>query len=145
MPGRATSIMLPRQSQGLYLLQRIRDEAHRFAITSHRKQRTKEGLASRLDSVPGVGPHRRRLLLQHFGSIQDILDASTEELLAVPPGTTRLLGLFAQVDTFAGEPEEALRAAEAENRLLREMLRLARIRMFGPAAERRAILEEGRP
>lgn len=90
LPGRATSIMLPRQSQGLYLLQRIRDEAHRFAITSHRKQRTKEGLASRLDSVPGVGPHRRRLLLQHFGSIQDILDASTEELLAVP-GITRNL------------------------------------------------------
>jgi excinuclease ABC subunit C len=90
LPGRPTSLMLPRQSQGLYLLQRIRDEAHRFAITSHRKQRTKEGLASRLDSVPGVGPHRRRLLLQHFGSIQDILDASIEELVAVP-GITRNL------------------------------------------------------
>ncbi len=90
LPGRPDPLRLPRQSQGLYLLQRIRDEAHRFAITSHRKQRTKEGLASRLDSVPGVGPHRRRLLLQHFGSIQDILDASIEELIAVP-GITRNL------------------------------------------------------
>jgi excinuclease ABC subunit C len=90
LPGRPDPLRLPRQSQGLYLLQRIRDEAHRFAITSHRKQRTKEGLASRLDSVPGVGPHRRRLLLQHFGSIQDILEASIEELIAVP-GITRNL------------------------------------------------------
>lgn len=83
VPGRETSLLLPRHSQGLYLIQRIRDEAHRFAITAHRKRRSKEGLASRLDSVPGIGPTRRRLLLTHFGSIESILAASTEELTAV--------------------------------------------------------------
>jgi len=59
-PGRRDSIILPRHSQGLYLLQRIRDEAHRFAITAHRKARGKGGVASRLDAIPGVGPARRK-------------------------------------------------------------------------------------
>ncbi|MDD5468726.1 MAG: excinuclease ABC subunit UvrC [Anaerolineales bacterium] len=90
VPERSASILLPRQSQGLYLLQRIRDEAHRFAITSHRKLRTKQGLASRLDSIPGIGPARRKLLLNHFGSIHDIQNASFEELSAVPGITPRL-------------------------------------------------------
>lgn len=83
IPGRPTPIRLPRQSQGFYLIQRVRDEAHRFAITAHRKLRTKKGLASRLDSIPGIGPGRRRLLLNHFGSIHDIQQASLEELTAV--------------------------------------------------------------
>lgn len=84
IPSQEKSILLPRHSQGFYLIQRIRDEAHRFAITSHRKLRTKEGLASRLDAIPGVGPAKRKLLLSHFGSIQDIQQASLEELTAVP-------------------------------------------------------------
>jgi len=91
VPGQAVSILIPRQSQGLYLVQRIRDEAHRFAITSHRRLRTKEGLASRLDAIPGIGPARRKLLLSHFGSIQDIQQASEEELLAVPGITTKIV------------------------------------------------------
>src|SRR3990170_3205381 len=82
VPGQSSPIILARQSQGLYLVQRIRDEAHRFAITSHRKQRTKKGLASRLDAIPGVGPARRKQLLDHFGSILDIQQASLEELSA---------------------------------------------------------------
>ncbi|MEW5872462.1 MAG: excinuclease ABC subunit UvrC [Chloroflexota bacterium] len=90
VPGRAQSILLPRQSQGLYLVQRVRDEAHRFAITSHRRLRTKQGLASRLEIVPGIGPARRKLLLNHFGSIEDIQDASIEELTAVPGITPAL-------------------------------------------------------
>jgi len=90
VPGQPNSILLPRQSQGLFLIQRIRDEAHRFAITSHRKLRTKEGLASRLETVPGIGPARRKQLLSHFGSIQDIQEASLEELLAVPGITQKL-------------------------------------------------------
>jgi excinuclease ABC subunit C len=90
VPEISNPIILPRQSQGLYLVQRVRDEAHRFAITSHRKLRTKEGLASRLDSIPGIGPARRKLLLSHFGSIQDIQDASMEELTAVPGITLKL-------------------------------------------------------
>jgi excinuclease ABC subunit C len=88
MPGRPTSLLLPRQSQGLYLVQRIRDEAHRFAITAHRKRRDKAGIASRLDTVPGIGPARRKALLNYFGSVDQILKASPEELQAVP-GITR--------------------------------------------------------
>jgi len=90
IPGRSSSILLPRQSQGLFLLQRLRDEAHRFAITSHRKLRTKTGLASRLDGIPGIGPARRKLLLKHFGSIQDIQNASMEELTAVSGITEKI-------------------------------------------------------
>lgn len=90
VPGRSNSILLPRQSQGLYLIQRVRDEAHRFAITSHRKLRTKQGLASRLDSVPGIGPARRKLLINHFGSVHDIQEASLDELTAVQGITPKL-------------------------------------------------------
>ncbi len=84
LPDRAESILLPRHSQGLYLLQRIRDEAHRFAITAHRNTRSKKGLASRLESIPGVGPARRKALLGKFGSIKGILAASVEEISAIP-------------------------------------------------------------
>jgi len=90
VPEQAISILLPRQSQGLFLVQRIRDEAHRYAITSHRNRRTKEGLASRLDVVPGIGPARRKQLLSRFGSIEDIQQASLEELMAVPGVTEKI-------------------------------------------------------
>ncbi len=83
-PHRSNSLMLPRHSQGLYLVQRIRDEAHRFGITAHRARRSKQGLASILDSVPSIGPARRKALLKHFGSIDKIREASIEELAAVP-------------------------------------------------------------
>ena len=86
IPGKAASILLPRQSQAFFLVQRIRDEAHRFGITGHRRQREKIGLASRLDAIPGVGPARRRQLLQAFGSIEGIRVASVEQLAGhVPP------------------------------------------------------------
>jgi excinuclease ABC subunit C len=80
VPGQHESIFLERHSQGLYLLQRIRDEAHRFAITAHRKRRSKQGLASRLDVIPGIGPTRRKALLNAFGSIEGIKDAPAEEI-----------------------------------------------------------------
>ncbi len=83
-PHRSNALMLPRHSQALYLVQRIRDEAHRFGITAHRKKRTKLGLASQLDSIPGIGPTRRKALLKHFGSMDKIREASVEELAAVP-------------------------------------------------------------
>jgi excinuclease ABC subunit C len=83
LPYQSNSLVLPRNSQGLYLLQRIRDEAHRFAITAHRNRRTKAGLASTLDAVPGIGPVKRRRLLAHFGSIEAIKQASVEELTAI--------------------------------------------------------------
>jgi excinuclease ABC subunit C len=81
--GKKKSMLLPRDSQGLYLLQRLRDEAHRFAITAHRAQRSKRGLASQLDSVPGIGPAKRKALLSTFGSLDKIRVASPEELTNV--------------------------------------------------------------
>ena len=82
LPDRSDPIVLPRDSQGLYLLQRIRVEAHRFAIGYHRKLRTKKSLASVLEEIPGIGPKRRQALLKHFGSIEAIRQASVEELAA---------------------------------------------------------------
>lgn len=90
VPQQSHPILLARQSQGLYLVQRVRDEAHRFAITSHRKQRTRVGLVSRLDSIPGIGPSRRKKLLKHFGSIQKIQEASIDELANIPGITTKI-------------------------------------------------------
>ena len=80
LPGRSDSVRLDDHSQGFYLVQRIRDEAHRFAITAHRNQRGKIGLVSRLDAIPGVGPARRKELINRFGSIDGILAASIEEI-----------------------------------------------------------------
>jgi excinuclease ABC subunit C len=77
-------LILPHHSQGHYLVQRIRDEAHRFAITAHRARRTKQGMASALDSLPGIGPVKRKALLKHFGSVDKIREASVVELIAVP-------------------------------------------------------------
>jgi excinuclease ABC subunit C len=82
-PHNSQPLILPRHSQGLYLVQRIRDEAHRFGITAHRNKRSKLGLASQLDSIPEIGPTRRKALLKHFGSIDKIKEASIEELSAV--------------------------------------------------------------
>jgi excinuclease ABC subunit C len=84
-PDKATPLMLPRHSPALYLMQRIRDEAHRFGITAHRKKRSKLGLASRLDAIRGIGPARRKALLNQFGSIERIRAASLEELRTIVP------------------------------------------------------------
>lgn len=83
-PDNPNPLLLPRRSQALYLVQRVRDEAHRFAITSHRKQRTKLGMASRLEQIQGIGPTRRKQLLKAFdNSIDNIRNASIEELMQV--------------------------------------------------------------
>jgi len=87
-PNDPISIRLPKSSQGLYLIQRIRDEAHRFAITAHRNRRSKISIASQLDKIPGVGPIRRKALLANLGSIEGIISASDEELLEIS-GITR--------------------------------------------------------
>ena len=83
-------IRLDRRSQGLYLLQRVRDEAHRFAITYHRGLRKSRGMASALDEVPGVGPKRKKALLRKFGTIRAIREAHTDEI-ASTAGMTRHL------------------------------------------------------
>ncbi|HLO02042.1 MAG TPA: excinuclease ABC subunit UvrC [Symbiobacteriaceae bacterium] len=82
--GREEWIRLPRGSQGLYLLQRIRDEAHRFAITYHRALHRKAATKSRLEEIPGIGPVRRKALLKEFGSVKRIREASLEEIAGVP-------------------------------------------------------------
>ena len=83
LPQRSDPVILNRRSQGLYLMQRIRDEAHRFAITAHRNRRSKLSIASRLDSVAGIGPARRRALINRFGSIEGIRNATLEQLMEI--------------------------------------------------------------
>ncbi|MEX1296044.1 MAG: helix-hairpin-helix domain-containing protein, partial [Candidatus Limnocylindrales bacterium] len=84
VPGRSEPIVLPAASQALYLLQRLRDEAHRFAITYHRQLRGKAATRSALDDLAGVGPARKRALLRVFGSSRALKGATTEEIAAVP-------------------------------------------------------------
>ncbi len=81
--GSPRPIMLPRKSEGLYLVQRVRDEAHRFAITAHRSQRVRQGIKSQLDEIPGIGPAKRNRLLQHFGSLEKIQHAEIDDLVVV--------------------------------------------------------------
>ena len=90
VPHTPEPIILPRKSQALYLVQRLRDEAHRFAITYHRNLRSKSSLKSSLDMVTGIGPKRKRMLLRKFGSIPAIKDAPLDDIAAVP-GMTRSL------------------------------------------------------
>ncbi|MFI9572393.1 excinuclease ABC subunit UvrC [Microbispora rosea] len=84
LPGDDQPVILPRSSEGLYLLQRVRDEAHRFAIAYHRTKRSKSLKESALDHVPGLGPARRQALLRHFGSVKRLREASAEEIREVP-------------------------------------------------------------
>jgi excinuclease ABC subunit C len=83
VPGQADPIRLPRQSEGLYLLQRIRDEAHRFAITFHRERRDKRMTTSVLDGIPGFGPARKKRLIEELGSVKNVKAASKESLAAI--------------------------------------------------------------
>lgn len=83
LPDRDEPIMLDRRSAALHLIQRIRDESHRFAITHHRKLRAKHSLRSRLEEVQGIGPARRRALLAHFRTMRAVGEASIEELSCV--------------------------------------------------------------
>ena len=89
-PGEDAPIILPRGSEALYLVQRVRDEAHRFAVAYHRRVRGKAATASALDSVPGVGPRRKRALLRKFGSLKAVREAAVDDI-ASTPGYTRAL------------------------------------------------------
>jgi len=90
MPGSPDPIVLPRTSEGLYLLQRVRDEAHRFAIAYHRKLRGRSMTTSALDGIPGVGEGRRKQLVRHFGSPRKVAQATVEEIAEVPGFGPRL-------------------------------------------------------
>ena len=84
LPGSDTPVIMPRTSEGLYLLQRVRDEAHRFAIAYHRQKRSRSMTTSALDNVPGLGETRRRALIKHFGSVKRLRQATPDEIATVP-------------------------------------------------------------
>ncbi len=122
LPADPDPVILPRSSEGLYLLQRIRDEAHRFAITYHRRKRSARMTGSALDDVPGLGPARRSALLKHFGSVRKLRQADASEIAAVPgmgrrtavavlaalggsTGAPRGLGDSVLQDSTVGQPE----------------------------------------
>ena len=92
VPHTPEPIILPRDSQALYLVQRIRDEAHRFAITYHRNLRSKSSLKSPIDNVTGIGPKRKRMLMRRFGTLKGIKEAAIDDLASVP-GMTRSLAI----------------------------------------------------
>ena len=89
VPAQSKPVALAKHSPALFLAQRIRDEAHRFALAHHRQRRSKSGMASQLDNVPGIGPARRKALLRHFGSVERIRAASLAELLEAEKMTRR--------------------------------------------------------
>ncbi|QXW03131.1 MULTISPECIES: excinuclease ABC subunit UvrC [Rhodococcus] len=111
VPNEEDPVILPRTSESLYLLQRIRDEAHRFAITFHRSKRSRRMTASVLDSVKGLGETRRTALVSHFGSVANLKTATVEEIMEVPgigAATAR-----AVLDALGGEPAQTVNRAEA--------------------------------
>ncbi|MGL4832283.1 MAG: excinuclease ABC subunit UvrC [Propionibacteriaceae bacterium] len=113
LPGEDWPIILPRTSEGLYLLQRLRDESHRFAITHHRSRRGKAMIDSVLDAVPGLGETRRKALITHFGSVKKLRQASVDEITALP-GFGPVLAT-AVVGALAVEPpREQLNATTGE-------------------------------
>jgi excinuclease ABC subunit C len=130
LPGEDGPVIMPRTSEGLYLLQRVRDEAHRFAITYHRKKRSAALTTSELDDVPGLGPARKATLLRHFGSVRRIAGASVAEIADLPGFGPRIAETVAAAlqtsrrgatggeaarrpATPAGEPREAEAASPA--------------------------------
>ncbi len=106
LPGQEDPVIMARTSEGLYLLQRVRDEAHRFAITHHRSRRSKSMVESLLDDVPGLGEVRRRTLLKHFGSLKKLRAASVDELALVP-------GIGARTATAIKDAVEVQQRAKA--------------------------------
>jgi len=90
IPGNPRPVALPQTSVALHLLQRVRDEAHRFALGYHKRLRHKEGIASALDSIPGIGPKRKKALIREFGSLRGIKEASIDQLAAVERMTGKL-------------------------------------------------------
>jgi excinuclease ABC subunit C len=114
-PGEEYPVILPRSSEGLYLLQRVRDEAHRFAINYHRHKRGKAATTSVLDDVPGLGPARRRTLLKHFGSVRKLGAASVEQIVEVPGIGPKLAVTIAAALSDAGSTSAGSAGAGSGN------------------------------
>lgn len=112
LPGEDYPVIMPRASEGLYLLQRIRDEAHRFALTHHRGRRAKSMVASTLDTVPGLGEMRRKALMSYFGSLRKLRQATVEEIAQVPGFGPRLAQ--AVHDAVTGTGGEAVNLTTGE-------------------------------
>jgi excinuclease ABC subunit C len=113
LPDSDVPVILPRTSEGLYLLQRLRDEAHRFAITHHRGRRSKSMVESMLDSVPGLGEVRRKALIRHFGSLKKLRTATVDEIAAVP-GFGRVTATAIKRQLDAKPAGEAINTATGE-------------------------------
>lgn len=109
LPGEDLPVILPRTSEGLYLLQRVRDEAHRFAITYHRAKRGAAQTVSELDNLPGLGPARRKALLKHFGSVRKLRAASADEIAEVEGFGPKLAGVVATALAERGQSDGSLR------------------------------------
>jgi excinuclease ABC subunit C len=120
VPGQDFPLILPRTSEGLYLLQRVRDEAHRFAITFHRQRRSKAMTTSALDNIPGLGEVRRKALLRQFGSVKRLRSASAEEIAAVQGIGPSLAETIAS--RLSGESMDSSRAVPAVNVTTGEVL-----------------------
>ncbi len=115
LPGQGAPVILPRTSEGLYLLQRVRDEAHRFAITHHRQRRSRSMVDSLLDDVPGLGATRRKALMVHFGSLKRLRAAAAEEIAEVPgigPRTADAVVAALAVDRATDEQRSGLTTNE---------------------------------
>jgi excinuclease ABC subunit C len=109
LPGQPDPLLIPRGSESLYLMQHIRDEAHRFAITYHRAKRAKRALRSPLDDIPGVGPSRKKALLKRFGSLARLRAALPEEI-AQTPGVGPALARTIHEHLHSLRPVESARA-----------------------------------
>ena len=113
LPGEEFPLILPRASEGLYLLQRARDEAHRFAIAHHRGRRSKSMVDSLLDGVPGLGELRRKALVKHFGSLKKLREAEVGDI-ALVPGIGAKTAAAVKAALAAQEPGEAINTATGE-------------------------------
>jgi excinuclease ABC subunit C len=120
LPGDDAPVVLPRTSEGLYLLQRVRDEAHRFAIAYHRQKRSRSMVESALDGVAGLGETRRKALLRHFGSLRRLRAATVEEVLEVPGIGRRTAE--AVVAALAGRPDAGPAVDAATGEILAEVV-----------------------
>ncbi len=123
LPGEADPVILSRTSEGLYLLQRVRDEAHRFAITHHRGRRSRTMVESVLDDVPGLGEIRRKALLRHFGSLKKLRGAGVEEIASVPgigPATAASIKDALSAGSDARRPARMLAVNTATGELIED-------------------------
>ncbi len=114
LPGERYPTILPRTSEGLYLLQRVRDEAHRFAITFHREKRSKSMTSSALDGIPGLGDTRRKALMRHFGSLKRLRTASADDIAAVPGVGARTAQAVVDALRSGAKPEPAVNVMTGE-------------------------------